>query len=445
MSYRICLKRLVAVEIDSSASNQHEFNAGLLRRELGLEGDPAKGEIDFLFYLTDDAAPLTAQEHYTLYDSRRGKPRSAEWRMYYTNRSVIEHAEAGDLLLILRPSASSTRLVAVVARRGTEVERALSQRLAGDSDAGIEGGRFVDSPSVDAETGLMLLRWLQMGDSAVTHPLVAPAWPPLPDSALVVHERPRRDLGDYDFAAHPLFASAVADHAMPSTADMAAAAQGIVTEIGITAHEPDDYIHNALEAETGLFTGIEKALGQRDLERLYAEVGLDFNAFVDLIQRYLQRRRVRRGQSLENHFRRILLDLEIPHTYQCKTEGGKTPDFIFPSGEDYHDPDFPDDRLRMVGCKTRVRERHSQWLDEATRIRLKYALCVDGQLRDNLLRNYEGSIHFFLPKPLLDVVYEGRHTRHLLGTVADLIHELRTASGNARSNSPLTDNEDIEP
>lgn len=428
MSYRICLKRLAAVEIDSSASNQHEFNAGLLRSELGLEGDPAKGEIDFLFYLTDDAAPLTARERYTLYDSRRGKPRSSEWRMYYTNRSVIEHADAGDLLLILRPSASSTRLVAVVARRGTAVERALSQRLAGDPEAGLEDRRFVDSPSVDGETGIMLLRWLQMGDSTVTHPLVAPAWPSLPPSAPVVLERPRRDLGDFDFAAHPLFASSVADHTMPSTASMAAAAQDIVTDIGITAHDPDAYIHNALEAETGLFTGIEEALGQRDVERLYAEVGLDFNSFVDLIQRYLQRRRVRRGQSLENHFRRILRDLEIPHTYQCKTEGGKTPDFIFPSEESYHDPDFPDDRLRMVGCKTRVRERHSQWLDEATRIRLKYALCVDGQLRDNLLRNYEGTIHFFLPKPLLDLVYEGRHTRHLLGTVADLIGELRAAT-----------------
>ena len=36
------------------------------------------------------------------------------------------------------------------------------------------------------------------------------------------------------------------------------------------------------------------------------------------------------------------------------TESGRTPDFIFPSCEDYHDPGYPSDLLRMVGCKTVV-------------------------------------------------------------------------------------------
>ena len=36
------MKRLAAVEIDPSLSQQHEFNAGMLRRELGSCGEPVQ-------------------------------------------------------------------------------------------------------------------------------------------------------------------------------------------------------------------------------------------------------------------------------------------------------------------------------------------------------------------------------------------------------------------
>ena len=62
----------------------------------------------------------------------------------------------------------------------------------------------------------------------------------------------------------------------------------------------------------------------------------------------------------------------------------------------------------MVGCKTKVRERHSQWLDEATRIPVKYALCVDDRLTDALVLRYENRLRFFLPRRLLDSTYANR-------------------------------------
>nr|QTX13866.1 hypothetical protein [Klebsiella pneumoniae] len=46
----------------------------------------------------------------------------------------------------------------------------------------------------------------------------------------------------------------------------------------------------------------------------------------------------------------------------------KKPDFIFPSGAAYHDPDYPAERLRMLGVKTTCKDRWRQVLNEADRI-----------------------------------------------------------------------------
>ena len=399
MNVRICMKRLAAVEIDPSLSNQHEFNAGRLRRELELEGNPCKGRIDFLFYLGDDETPVTETESYTLYDSRVNKPRAAEWRMYYTNLGVSEYARADDLMLLFRPDPSSNDLVAVIARRGSAIERALSLDLAEREPDDLVGTLFVDSRSLNPSTISVLLQVLQRPE-------------------------PRVDLLEYDFAQHPLLQRSVARGAMPTTAEMAAAAQTIVSETGVTAADPDNFIDSSLTAETALFKAIELELGNRRLAAFPDEDRRDFDILLGFFMSFLQSRRARRGQSLENHFRSLLEALQIPHAYQCRTEGGKTPDFVFPSCESYHDPTFPDDRLRMVGCKTKVRERHSQWLDEAARIRFKFALCVDDRLTDALVLRYENRLRFFMPSRLLESTYAGRDIRPLIGSVADLIRNV---------------------
>ena len=390
------MKRLAAVEIDPSLSNQHEFNAGRLRQELKLQGNPCKGRIDFLFYLGDDETPVTETERYTLYDSRLNKPRAAEWRMYYTHLGVSEHARADDLMLLFRPDPSSNDLVAVIARRGSAIERALSLDLAEREPDDLVGTLFVDSQSLNPQTISVLLQVLRRPE-------------------------PQVDVREYDFARHPLLLHSVARGAMPTTVEMAAAAQAIVSDTGVTPADPDDFIDSSLAVETALFKAIELELGNSRLAAFPEEDRRNFDILLSFFMSFLQSRRARRGQSLENHFRYLLEALEIPHSYQCRTEGGKTPDFVFPSCHSYHDPTFPDDQLRMVGCKTKVRERHSQWLDEAMRIRLKFALCIDDRLSDALVRRYEHQLRFFMPVRLLRSTYADRHIRSLLGSIADLI------------------------
>ena len=404
MTVRVHMKRLATVEIDPHRSHQHEFNADRLRRELGFSEDASRGTVDFLFYTADGSDPVTVQETYTLYDARRNDPRRTEWRMYYTNENVAKYARVDDLMLLFRPDSRSGDLLAVIARKGTIVERSLARQLAGREAGDIVDQLFVDSAGIDAQTAKRLL--LRS----------------VPDSAR------QTEVTDDAVKSHPLFARALAQWDMPTTTEMARAAQEIVAKLGVAVGQPDDFVHMALDAETRLFRAIEQDFGRRELAAINNRGHLDFHILMEICTSFSQRRRSRRGRSLENQFRHLLQGLRIPHGYQCVTERGRTPDFIFPSCAAYRDPAVPDDRLRMVGCKTIVRERHTQWLVEADRIRLKYALCVDPGLSDGVVRRYRNRLRFFLPRAVLDRAYSDRAIMDLLGSVSDLIDDLRSAT-----------------
>lgn len=403
MSVQLFMKRLVDVEIDPSRSNQHEFNAGRLKKALGFK-DTTRGTIDFLFYLDDDSPPETVEDEYTLYDSRKDQPhRSAEWRMYYREKAVSTYARRDDLLLVFRPEPRGTDLLAVVIRPGTAIERELVRSLAEREPDELLTYLSIDAEELDREAAETVLAPLD-------------AAPP---------EAETRDVRQ-----HPLFLEAVEQGKVPPTKRMAEAAQDIIRVDGVTAADPDDFLYHALEAESGLFFAIESTLGNSALAELREEAGaLDFESVMEFAQSYAQSRRSRRGESLQNHFQELLEQREIPHSAQCTTEPGKVPDFIFPSCQSYHDEAFPAVTLRMVGCKTKVRERHKQWITEARRIRLKYGLCHDRGLTDTLIQQYEGELRFFLARELLETTYADRACRPLLGSVGQLVADLEAAAG----------------
>ena len=119
MTIRAYRKVLSAVEVTRKASNQHEFNAGALRRKLGFRAGPIRGLLDVLCYPSNDAVPTVARATYTLYDAREATPGRSEWRMYYTTDALEQCARENDIMLVLRPSTASSHLIAIVARPGT--------------------------------------------------------------------------------------------------------------------------------------------------------------------------------------------------------------------------------------------------------------------------------------------------------------------------------------
>lgn len=91
--------------------------------------------------------------------------------------------------------------------------------------------------------------------------------------------------------------------------------------------------------------------------------------FIELANSVSNRRKSRSGKSLEMHLEKIFVaNGLVKFTTQSVTEGKKKPDFLFPSGADYHNPAYPAEKLRMLAVKTTCKDRWRQALSEADRI-----------------------------------------------------------------------------
>jgi hypothetical protein len=139
--------------------------------------------------------------------------------------------------------------------------------------------------------------------------------------------------------------------------------------------------------EYEMFLSIERAVFLPRITEGFTSV----DGFLSLAQTILQSRKSRSGNSLELHAREILseegLAAGVAFTHRPVIEGGKRPDFLFPSVAAYSDPTFPAVRLRMLAAKTTCKDRWRQIINEADRIVVKHLLTLqegvsEGQFRE---------------------------------------------------------------
>ncbi len=121
------------------------------------------------------------------------------------------------------------------------------------------------------------------------------------------------------------------------------------------------------------WTDIEYRLYRALEDRIYmpiiAEGFENVEEFKDLAAKLMNRRKSRAGRSLENHLAQIFRDNGLQFEAQVNTENNKTCDFVFPSADAYHNPEFPNDRIITLGAKTTCKDRWRQVLNEANRRR----------------------------------------------------------------------------
>jgi hypothetical protein len=150
---------------------------------------------------------------------------------------------------------------------------------------------------------------------------------------------------------------------------------------------PDVRLTRRRICEYELFRSVEQAVYLPRIAQGFASV----DGFIGLAQTILQSRKSRSGNSLELHAREIFTEeglrpgVEFQH--RPVIEGGKRPDFLFPSQAAYEDGDFPAARLRMLAAKTTCKDRWRQVLNEANRIGTKHLLTLqegvsEGQFRE---------------------------------------------------------------
>lgn len=392
----VAAKRLADVEVHPQKSHQHEFNAGALRSALGITESRLSGTITFFSY-SDAAEPLTEECDFTLYDAREAHPTRSEYRLYYSSRRFAALANTGDLLVVFRRDLGT--LGAIVATAGSEVERRLEIALALGNDA-LE--KFISVSAVSTKADQTELFYAIAGGTTRSRPF-------------------------NEIRHNTLFKRAVSEKRIPPTYEMAVAAQRILDSLHETASDPDAFLFRAMEIETDIFFAIEESLGSTRLGTILEHGQPPLDVLLSFAMSIQQARKSRRGQSLQHHFGELLKRRGIPHSAQSETESGEIPDFLIPSQVAYRDATFPENALRMVACKSTVKDRWRQILREAKRIREKYLLTLDPNLTSSTIDAMKDAhVRVFLPKPVIEESY-GHLPTASVSSVQNLLDSLASA------------------
>lgn len=338
-------KELVAVDLPAKGSNQHELNGTeALRRIFGTD-QRQSGSIDWTYY-RDGADPDRSAGTFTFYDARAASAARTgrrEWRLYYTG-SFLDRAQPGDLLILAR--TRDGQLVGMCFARSSSWYRIATSLF------GIEEirhtptllDRELDSEAVD------LGRRQILDELDLSVPLVVPPT----DEELVVNKF------GYEF---------------PGTAEMSAFARD---NSDVDTSDADASLTGWLEREEQLFRALEKL----KIDDQLAEGFRDADHFIDFSLSVQNRRKSRMGHSLQHHLRELFTLRGLKFTAQGRTERGNQPDFLFPGEAEYHDPQYPDQLLRMLAAKSSLKDRWRQVLAEADRIWPKHLCTLEPRLSE---------------------------------------------------------------
>lgn len=189
--------------------------------------------------------------------------------------------------------------------------------------------------------------------------------------------------------------------------------------------KPDVRLLRRRDCEFEIFKAVEGAVEGTKVAAGFT----DLVAFVGLAQTILQRRKSRAGRSLELHAREIFLEEGLVESttfsHGAKSEGGKKPDFLFPSVAAYHDLSFPADRLRMLAAKTTAKDRWRQILNEANRIDRKHLLTLqEGVSEPQFAEMKSANVQLVVPEKLM--AKYPKSVRSELMTFEGFIREVRT-------------------
>lgn len=158
---------------------------------------------------------------------------------------------------------------------------------------------------------------------------------------------------------------------------------------------PDSVLLNWIETEYELFLVLENQLCSDVLKAQFAST----EEFIQAANSIANRRKSRAGKSLELHLEEIFKVSEIRFETQVYTEDKKQPDFVFPGGTEYHNPEYPNDKLVMLASKTTCKDRWRQVLNEADRIGTKHLFTLQQGISKNQLNEmYHHGIHLVVPQ-----------------------------------------------
>lgn len=336
-------KRLSAVEVDPTRSNQHEFNGVTgLKELLGLERKTLPAQ--FIYLSDNEEDTVRATGSVTWYDARERHPTRSEYHLYYTANEAMPLASEGDLAIFAL--LQDDKVLITIARAGSTT----ANQLVWLFDLPEQQTKF-EARRVEGE---------------INHDIGFAARFILEELGIEVHEEPE-DENWLDFMLDQF------GERFPTTARFSEFARTTLPEID-SRDGPDEALIRWMEREESLFRAFERYLVAK---RLREGFGDDVDAFITYSLSVQNRRKSRVGHAFENHLEHIFREHELLFARGAKTENRSRPDFLFPGEHEYRQPGFPDEWLTMLGAKSTCKDRWRQVLSEAARIDQKHLITLE--------------------------------------------------------------------
>lgn len=387
-------KRLSDVEIAPAISNQHEFNGiGEFKSIFGTEKISFNGR--FLYLADDDNQVINDSGILTWYDAREKHETRTEYRLYYSNNSVIGAASPGDLLVIGR--TSEEELAVIIAPAGSTSERQVLWLF------GIE----------EVEKSFIIRDYTtkdQNLDYARKH-IVSSLGIELIDITTDYLDEMLNKYGT----------------GFPSTIEFSEYARLTLANVS-PVEQPDAALISWLEREVSLFKTLEKYFVEQKLKKGFGPEGDDVDEFISFSLSIQNRRKSRAGFAFENHLTYIFDQHKVKYSRGKKTERNNKPDFLFPGIDYYNNQDFSVELLTMLGVKTSAKERWRQVLSEAERIEYKHLVTLEPSISKNQTDEMKAQhLQLVIPKGLMETYSAVQQSELInLSDFLDLVKERQT-------------------
>lgn len=349
-------KILAQVDIISPVSNQHEWNGvAALKKLFGTQ----RCECPVVFtYLHEEESRISSVEGMvTWYDSREkssARTGRSEYRLYYPSNDVTREMKAGDLLVIAK---KGTDFHIFIAEKFSVAEQQLLWMFGTDREhaTSFEIKEFAKTPLTTDTTQNLVSRFL-LDTLGIT---------------------PKDADEDYVSKLQDAF-----HNEMPDTDSLL---QFVIDDL---KHEIDP-IADPDETVLKLFYKQEIFYKTLERNRIVSKLNAGFEPtdpvqdFINFSLSVQNARKSRAGTALERQLCFIFDTNEVRYSYNKITERPSKPDFIFPSIEQYHTPEFPASKLFMLASKSTCKDRWRQVLAEAARISHKHLFTLEPRISVN--------------------------------------------------------------
>lgn len=348
----VVAKRLTLVETITERSNQHEIQGTRAVRNLLGEGDRHRIPTRFI-WLSDAQEALSEDGFMSWSNVRKGKPRAAEFHLYYSDNVITERMQQGDMLFLALQRDGSLLVIVTPAPSTIENQLLWLFSLPQELESGFSLQKIDDDHNVELDFATRYI----LEELGIE--------PEEPEAAQLDDLIERFGL------------------AFPTTRIFSEFARASMPEVS-AADDPDRALIDWMDREEQLFRRLERRIvAERIGAGFQAPGGIDVDGFLSFSLSVQNRRKSRVGLALENHLEAVFAAQGIRYQRGAETENRNKPDFLFPGREHYLDPAFPDERLTMLGAKSTLKDRWRQVLSEAQRIGNKHILTLEPGISEN--------------------------------------------------------------